>query len=541
MASDIPHTTIDDSSNQRTSNLAQPYPTADAKLDRRYRALGARSTRPFGWYTGSMLFSAGIGIMVYALLFDLSDYLPLSPLVSVASAVVLGIVAAVGADDIVRLHYIMPRGICFLAHRANPYSPLSWVLPLACFLALAVLGMLQASASGLLLAMSCLIALVPLVSFKRCGEGGFLVCSIALFVAPTLCSMVGFYDQTSLSTLAGEVLLTESIIVTVFGIERARSLYARSEDDIDFDRLDACLHSDDPAQRLLACVFCTGFIDPKLMGPLLERTRDEDRAVAYAAQTAFSNMWGPNTEELMNASVGFGRSARSEGDLPDDLQQILDDERADLLDVKMMHQEEVESEARQLPKDQEKGYACLCALATDEHPLVPQARIVALEVLGCVRSPRAYAIALSTLLSDDPQVERAAETAFYGADPSAVIYLEQLFANGKAAIRRNAIRAACQLIAFWNDRDSARSETIHLLLEPSVDKLLSDPDTEIRALSLSLLPLSQPRTLAYLRSLRTSEPESSPVKQEADRLLEHGSRSERHTTAHTPDSARRQP
>jgi hypothetical protein len=58
-----------------------------------------------------------------------------------------------------------------------------------------------------------------------------------------------------------------------------------------------------------------------------------------------------------------------------------------------------------------------------------------------------------------------------------------------------------------------------VLLEPSIEQLLADPDLTTRALALSLLPLKKPHTLTYLRKIGESEPEDSPVKHEAHRLL----------------------
>lgn len=511
------HSTVVEDLNVRTSRLARPYPTSDAALDRRYLRLGAHGARPYAWYTGTILFSLGIALMVFAMLYDLYNYLPITPMASIALATALGIGAGFLSEFLVNALAVMPRGLCFIKSANGKSSFLSWAFPTSCYLAIAVLGWLADSSTSSVLIMDAAFALLLMVPYQRYGDPAFLICSIALFVGPVLLVLTGLITIETLGATVGQVLLTESIILAIFGIHRARNIYAHSVDDIDFDRVKTMLDADNPTQRLLATVFCTGFIDPHLMGPLLVHTRDEERVVAYEAQVAFSNMWGPTTDDML---AYYDRSMeRLDDDMDDDLREMFEEEREDVIDEKRVHQEEVEEEARKLPAEQAEGFDALCALAQGERVIVPQARLVAIEVLGCVQSPRAYAIALQTLTSDDPDVAHSGEVAFYGADPSAIVYLERLFASGKAAFRSHAVRAAAQLLAFWNSRDPERCETARALLEPSLDKLLSDPDLDTRAHALSLLPPRQPRTLAYLRRLSESEPEGSPVRAEAVRLL----------------------
>ncbi len=228
---------------------------------------------------------------------------------------------------------------------------------------------------------------------------------------------------------------------------------------------------------------------------------------------------GPEASDLLSSALEDEQAVKMLENLPEHIKVILKEEQAETFDQTRVHQEEVENEARKLPTACKESYERLISLAQGQRVLVKQAQLVAIEILGCVHTPRAYAALMEGLLSEAPEIIHSAETAFYGADPSAMVYLEKFFTNRQAAIRIRAIRATLQLLAFWNRQDSDTADTIHALLEPSLPTLLSDPDNRARALALSLLPIKRPRTLTYLRELGESEPENSLVGAEARRLL----------------------
>ena len=135
------------------------------------------------------------------------------------------------------------------------------------------------------------------------------------------------------------------------------------------------------------------------------------------------------------------------------------------------------------------------------------ARITAIEMLGPMRTQRAYATLMTLLQHKDKRVARAAEASFFGADSKAVLYLERFFVAPAAWQRARAIRATRHMLDYLEIFDTGELKVAQALLEPDVDGLLDTPSTNTFAEAISLLPVESQEDVGVLEEyLRNDRP-----------------------------------
>ena len=479
----------------RTSSFINPATVNDPEYRRRYKALSRKCVFPAAY--GNGIFHIGVGLALcipgLATMFFASQNTGLRP-ITIGVGLVIGIVLAYFYCSYVQTRALFPRGGSMPVgmHRVSIGA---LVIPILAFIAAAVFAWFNANPAFPAIVAATVLALINTVAYAHTAKPFTLVLSFIMQWLPYLLFMAGRVSQDPFNATASTVGYIGLLFVMI-GVFSTMGSMGMRPGRYNREQVRSFLTADNPAHRFMALCFLCSNVDANLLPEIAACCRDEDETVAHTAQIAFGNAWGPKPRELyvsvdeMVANV----PERYRGQYREQVEA----QRRAILERWLKINEIVEQKVVQIAEEDGPALENVYALASGQDVRYPQARIVALEMLGLMRTPRAYATLMNGLQHRSKSVAQAAVNGFFGADSKAVLYLEKFFTGPRAWIRRRAIDGARTMLEYLEVFDQDEAAVARALLEPDIDGLFNSDDTGTFAATITLLPAEERADLDVL-------------------------------------------
>ena len=432
-----------------------------------------------------------------------------------------------------QLKAIFPRGASLPS--SEKHAPvIYWIIPMLIFIGAPIYGAsIDASATTPLIIGS-IFALLALVSYAVSNKISLLAVS---FVCMLLPSVLCYFNICMSDTVLDTVLTTipyEGIIFVACGLVLINSSMSRQAKTYDREKIRSLLNSNNTLKKFVALCYLCKKLDPLMLPDLLKISQCEDYMIAFTAQIALGNIWGPKPEKIDALPSELVKKLPQE--YIESLESQLESQNQEAQSKWLAHQTFVEKTLEkiangdvQTPDDQEncaqnfndfneKGQTtsvthdtqstnnngsttsttsdsqnlepveALYALALGQNAHYDIGRLVAIEMLGSLRTPRAYATLMALLQHQNKFIAQAAITGFYGADSSSVLYLEKFFVAKRSWLRYRAINATRNMLYYLVAFDSQDADVAYSLLQDDIVGLLNTGDTSTFASTITLLP-----------------------------------------------------
>lgn len=472
--------------NPRVGGFVNPFKLNDPKYRNAYMKLARSSAFPAGYENG--LFNTVVGLIVcIAGLVCLAVGLESSMrYVALGVGAVLGVVVAYLYGKYIQTKALFPRGACIMLGDGKR-SMLLIVGPVIAYIAVPLALYFAGNSAYQYFALGAVCALIEQHAFSRSqGRNILAVTAFLLFIVPYIVSqMIGASPDLFANLMS--VLPYEGVVYVCTGAyltHKATSIVPRSHDR---ELIRLLLSSDNLSRKYLGLSYLSASLDSDMIPDLAKCMQHENYVIACTAQIAFGNLWGPKPREL-SLPPNYGAPSGSQSAFRMQYQQRFEENRKNMLSRWTKHHQLVEEKVAELAAQNDEATESVFALAEGKNVLRHHARITAIEMLGSMRTPRAYATLMTLLQNPDKSVARAAEAGFFGADSKAVLFLEKFFVAPAAWQRARAIRATRCLLDYLEIFDADEANLARALLEPDIDGLLDTTDTCTFADAISLLP-----------------------------------------------------
>ena len=490
--------------NPRIGGFVNLFKLDDPEYRAAYTKLARSCTYPAGYDNG--LFNTVVGIVICVtgiICYTAGGHASLK-YISLGAGIVIGIVLALVYGRFMQTKMLFPRGACAMLGDLEKSMFLT-VGPAIAYIAVPVALYFLGNPAWQYFTLGAVCALIEQFAFYKSGRRLLVVTALLLFIVPYIVSqMIGMSGDVFANLLS--VLPYEGVVLVCTGAylsSKATSVVPRTHDR---DLIRFLLADDNLSRKYLGLSFLSASLDSDMIPDLAKCMQHENYVIACTAQIAFGNIWGPKPREL-NLPANFGISPNMPDSYRERYQEKLSADRKRILDRWTKHHALVEERIADLAAQDDEAAEAVFALAEGKNVLRQHARITAIEMLGPMRTPRAYATLMTLLQHGDRRVARAAEASFFGADSKAILYLEQFFVAPASWQRARAIRATRHLLDFLEIFDTGEHTVARALLEPDIDGLLDTNSTGTFAEAIALLPTETQSDIDVLEEyLRNDRP-----------------------------------
>ena len=480
----------------RSGSFTNPNSVADPEYRRRYKAMSRKCVFPAGY--GNGLYHIAVGLIVavpgFACMFFGAS--ATTRLFGLIGGLVVGIAFAYFYCMFLQTHIIFPRGGSMPTWQRKLSLP-TLIVPIIAFIGSSVWAYVTGNQAFYMVVGASAMALLNLVAYANTAKPMTLVISFILQAAPFFMITMGRFSADPVGGLL-QVLPFEGLLFVMIGVFSTFSVLQVRPDRYNRDKVREYLGSSSANRKFMALCFLCNNVDANLLPEVAACCRNEDEMVAYTAQIALGNVWGPKPRELYisphNMAANIPERVREQ------YEAQLVEQRKLIMDRWLKINEIVEGKIAEIAEAENEAMENIFALASGQGVLYEQARVVSLEMLGCMRTPRAYATLMNALQHRSKKVAQAAINGFFGADSKAVLYLEKFFVGQRSWIRRRAIAASRTMLDYLRIFDNDEADVAQALLAPDIDGLFGTDDTNTFAATISLLPAEEPEELDVLEA-----------------------------------------
>ncbi len=397
---------------------------------------------------------------------------------------------------------LFPRGGC-MPPSAQKTKVYLWLVPMVIYIAIAVGATLFNDPLYVSIIVGVVFGCIELVAFAKCNKTSMMGISLLLVVVPFLMAYFGL--SYSSDPLYAVILAFPNlgIVLVLCGTLHTQASISPSAWRETQERVRRCLEAKNPRRRFVGAAFLCNNIDTQLLPELLEMCWDENRTVACTAQIAVGNTWGPIPREVLLPSHATITSEMPEAQAKMYTEQYSEHRNATVNRWKE-HFLKIDELIKNMVEEESESVELIFRLASGENIMCESARSVAIQMLGAMRTPRAYAMLMTLLQHRDRAVYSAAISGFYGADSKAILYLERFFAAEFPWQRIRAMRATRNLLNFLAVTDVEEHAVAQALLEQDIDALLDTDDTCTFAEAITLLPCEDKEDFEVLEGYCTN-------------------------------------
>lgn len=487
-------------SNARTSDYVNPSSIKEPSYRTIYKKMARRCAFPAGYGNGLFLMAIGLVICIagFASMF-LGRTSPYRAFIF-GGGIVLGLIAAYIYCSYMQTAVIFPRGGSMRAPKPAPM--ILKIVPPLILIGIAAWTTVQGLIIAPMVITGTVIALFIIYGYARSGRNSMLILALIVQAIPMGMGYLGYVSLDPFTSVL-TVLPYQGLVTVMLGVFHVQTVVVPGANRHDRERLRSYLASDNPRKRFMAAAFLSNSLDPELLPEIITCCMDNDRTVAYTAQVALGNTWGPKPREL------FIPIETMVANLPSEYREQYVQEaekRCGILREKWAeHHKAVEAKVVEMAQEGGDTLENLFSLAAGTNILYDKARTFAIESLGSMRTPRAYATLMNLLQHRSKKVAKAAIAGFYGADSKAVLYLEKFFAGATSWVRRRAIRATRSMLDYLLTFDEAEADVAYALLENDIDGLFDIDDTCTFAATISLLSADEPEDVEILEGYCENE------------------------------------
>lgn len=472
-------------SNPRNSNLKNPYLLDDPEYKDEYKKMSLKAAFPSAFGNGLYHIVLGVFICIedFFLLFaaNFQSYFWPIAILGTAASIVISLIYA----RYLQTKALFPQGASMTGSKGN--APIAfWLILAIVFAAFPIIGAATANPYMAVLVIGSVFGLLAILSYAKTNRNGILVLAFLAIAIPLGLAYMGMYDGMSAFDVFLATAPYEGIIYVFCGIILMNSSLVPGSQRHDRERLKTYLLSGNEVKQFTAASFLCSSIDPIFLPELLRLSQNENHTVAYTAQVAVGNIWGPMPKGLdedapLSMNPNFPEEYRKQA------QEQIKKQQDAVRNRKLKHYAMIEDELEQMAEEENQALEDLYALALGQNVHYEQGRLVAIELLGSMRTPRAYSTLMTLLLHRSKKIAEAAMTSFYGADSKAVLYLEKFFVSDRSWIRRRAIRATRNMLYYLMTFEEQEAAVAYALLENDIDGLLDTDDTNTFAATITLL------------------------------------------------------
>ncbi|NTU88499.1 MAG: hypothetical protein HGA54_01115 [Actinobacteria bacterium] len=467
------------------------------------KRLAAKGCRKFWWHTAVPEITVGAAaLLIGSIYLIFHNEIGPTALGWALSACVLAITAFI--PSIMRTNFIIPSGLCL----SVPERPTSHTLSV-------LFGALICGAIGIyssrfeqssLLVIASVLALALLALYAFSGVVRHYVLGAWLLVSAVLGLVISNSYSASSIVAIGIALLLFGLGVLVAGLQAFLRLLlslvsshsAQSGHVVRMmsgwytpDEIAEALLAPDPETRFLVAAFLCEYIEPQVLAPLINATRDGNAAVATMACTALSNIWGPDPNEVLRWQIAHtlnGKRRTNARSLSLEEFSAINHDRSVIEKDARLHEREVESVMKKQVAADDELLERLIDLAIDEYQGEEDVRCVAAELLGSSCSHRAYAVLVQLILkSGNRSVAQAASEGFRGASSGAIVHIEPLLKDSREWVRVAAIHAGRGIVDTLTETNSKEAGIAQSLLHDAAFELAKHDKPVTRAMALGLL------------------------------------------------------
>lgn len=471
-------------SNPRTCSLKSPHLVDDPEYIGEYRQMSMKSAFPGAF--GNGLYHIVLGVFVCLASFfillgaSLGVFWPIAIAGTIASIAVSYFYARY-----LQTKALFPQGASMTGSKGD--APLAfWLIPTLIFVACPIIAAVTSNAYIIEITLGSTFSLLAMLSYAKTNRNGLLVLAVLCLAIPVVLAYMGVYQEATDFGVMMTTIPYEGILYVFCGIILMNSAIVPSSRKHDRERLESYLNSDDENKQFSAASFLCSSIDPTFITELLRLAQSENHTVAYTAQVAIGNIWGPKPKGVddeipLSLNPNFPQEYREQAQ-----EQMKMHQRA-IRDRWLKHYATIEDQLANMVEEDGQALEDLYALVEGRNVYYKQGRLVAIELLGSMRTPRAYATLMTLLQHRDKKIADAATTSFYGSDSKAVIYLEKFFVSNRSWLRRRAIDSTRNMLYYLLAFDESDAAVAYALLENDIDGLFSTDDTNTFAATITLL------------------------------------------------------
>ena len=485
--------------NPRSCIFVDPLEVKDGRYVSGYKKMALRCAFPAAFQNG--IYHMLVGILIVCtvatgLLGNRTNNT--TAMLLLVGGFAVGIVLAILYYRFMQLKIVFPRGGCMLPEGEKPKA-LTWAIALVFFVGFGAYALISNGRLGVPITAGCACALVELVAYIRSGRNSLLYASFFIVAIPVLLVFIHMLDSTNAYQAAVTTLSYEGIVFVIMGSFLTQKATIPGSLRHNRERLREHLSSEDRHKRFLAASFVCTSLDPDLLPEILRCCMDEDPITAYTAQIALGNTWGPKpSNSYVSTEIEFRDDVSEE--FRDSYLEQAKSNKESVIGKWRFHYKLIEEKLADIAREDGVSAEALYAIAHGRGVYYENARVVALEMLGSMRTPRAYATLMDMLQHKSKHLATAAATGFFGADSKAVLYLEQFFTGSRSWIRKRAIYATRKLLDYLEMFDEGEAAVAYALLEPDVEGLFGTYDTCTFAATIELLPCYGPEDEEILRA-----------------------------------------
>ncbi len=481
----------------RTLNYENPISVTEPSwYPAEYKKMVRKCMFPAGFGNGLFNMMLGIWVCIAGLSCMLVGDVVITPVIPLSLGAIGGLILMIVYGSHMQSRILFPRGGC-LPFSTDKAKTSTWLLPLIVYISIAAWSVYAGHPLAVTAVVAVVFGCIELLAYSRCNRSSMILVSALLVLLPIGMAYLGISYSSDPFTAIVLAIPNAGIVLVICGTWHSQTSVNRIGIGGLRETIAKCLASNESRSKFVGSSFLCMSIDCNLTAQLLQCCHDDDRVVACTAQIALGNIWGPIPREAL---------------LPDKPKLIdgVDDERAERfyeqftrnrdMTVSNWRDHFVRVDKILLDIAKEDGTAAenLYALASGENMLYAPGRVVAVEMLGAMRTPKAYSLLMTLLQHRDKLISDAAIVGFYGAESRAILYLERFFAANHPWQRIRAIKATRCLLDYLAVFDKSDHEIAKALLEPDVDGLLDAEDTNTFAMAISLLPCDSQEDIEVL-------------------------------------------
>lgn len=478
----------------RTSDYVNPSSVAEPGYRQGFKKMARKCVFPAAYGNGLYLIAIGLTICIAGfscLFFGRTD--AARPF-AFGGGLAVGLVIAYFYCTYMQSKVLFPRGGSMLAPKPAPM--VLKIVPALILIGLSVWYVMKGFVIAPSVVAGTVFGLIVIFGYIHSGRNSMLILALILQAVPVFMGYLGYYSADPIMSIMN-ILPYEGLVTVMLGVFHSQATIMPGAARHDRERLRSYITSGNTKQRFMAASFLCNSLDPELLPEIVSCCLDENEIVAQTAQIALANTWGPKPRELF-MPVG-AVMANIPPDYQEQYSSQIEARRNTLREKWIEHHKAVEAKIVEIAQEEGSALEGLFEIASGSRILYDKARYVAIEMLGCMRTPRAYATLMTLLQHSSKAVARAAETGFYGADSKAVLYLEKFFVGPTSWVRRRAIRATRSMLDYLLTFSEEEADVAYALLERDIDGLFDIDDTNTFAATISLLQAEDPDDLEILQ------------------------------------------
>ncbi len=477
----------------RSLEFKIPHYDKDPNFSRKYKKTVVKCAFPSVFVNGLFNLILGLWICIVGIVCLMLGYERFGK----PTTMLLGIVAATVLSAIygryMQTRVVFPRGGC-LPYTAEKTKTYMWLIPLIVYIGLAVFAIVGSAVLMVQITLGAFFGCLEILAYRYSNKSSMLFASLLLVALPTITAYLGIANTTDIYAAIVTNAPTNGIVLVFLGtwcLQRSMAPLNRNANDTQV--IARNLSSSNYKDRFIAVNRLCNKVDYDLLPDLIKLTVDKEEIVAHIAQMALSNIWGPRPREMSMPTKAVIPPEAPEAQA-EAFRTQYETRRSSLLESWKEHNKRVEKAIRQIAddfNDDKRPCEIIFELASGEGVLYKPVRRVAIEMLGPMRTPKAYASLMQLIQHKNKEVNQAAIASFYGADSKAILYLEKFFTAKHPWQRIRAIRAARCLLDYLAVFDKSDADVAQALLNQNIDVLFNTDDTCTFAATISLLPCEE--------------------------------------------------